>query len=221
MVHRGDEQRHRCARARPHDRLRGERGRDVAREGVDDVRVGGEVDRDHCEGGGLDVYGVWRERRIRTSETEWDTRRDGANPVSASRHNSRGTCPTEDEHRCRQDSQFLNTRHSMREARTDRYPDRADHHAYETVLRLCLAALGSCTRHVVPLEEWHGGEGTSKTDPYRDERQTGDTVRPLVVTAEDDRVTEEEGVLERDVSIEIGHIECAATYQETVNESDI
>lgn len=48
VIHGGDEQRHRRARARPYDGLRGERGRHVAREGVDDVRVGGEVDRHHC-----------------------------------------------------------------------------------------------------------------------------------------------------------------------------
>ena len=49
MVHGSDEQRHSSTRAGTDDRLRGERGGDVAGEGVDDVGVGGEVDDDHCQ----------------------------------------------------------------------------------------------------------------------------------------------------------------------------
>ena len=49
VVHRGDEQRHGCARAGTYDGLSCEGGGDVTGEGVDDVGVGGEIDRDHAE----------------------------------------------------------------------------------------------------------------------------------------------------------------------------
>lgn len=49
VVHGGDEQRHSSTGAGTDDGLRSERRRDVARERVDQVRVGGEVDDDHCE----------------------------------------------------------------------------------------------------------------------------------------------------------------------------
>lgn len=47
MEHGGDEQRRRGAQARADDDLRCERGRDVPREGVDQVGVRGEVQHDH------------------------------------------------------------------------------------------------------------------------------------------------------------------------------
>ena len=82
--------------------------------------------------------------------------------------------------------------------RTDWYPDRANHHADETVLRLSFAALRASARHVVPLEEWHGGKSHTETDPHGNEHQASNTLSPVVVANEDDGVAEEECVLHRD-----------------------
>ena len=79
--------------------------------------------------------------------------------------------------------------------RTDWYPDRTNHHADETVLRLSFAALRASARHVVPLEEWHGGKSHTETDQNGDEHQASDTLSPVVVANEDDGVAEEECVL--------------------------
>ena len=81
--------------------------------------------------------------------------------------------------------------------RTDWYPDRANHHADETVLRLCFATLCGSTLHVVLLEERHGRECHTQTDPDGDEHETSETLSPVVVTDEDDWITEEERVLYR------------------------
>lgn len=48
VIHRSDKERHRSARAGTDDRLGCESGRNVAREGIDDVRVRREINGHHC-----------------------------------------------------------------------------------------------------------------------------------------------------------------------------
>ena len=138
--------------------------------------------------------GTLKWSRMLTAKAEWNTRGDGANPVTTSRHDGRGTCPTEDEECYAQDQHGCSVI-GDEEVRTDRNPDTADHHANETVFGLSLATLGCRTLHVVPLQEWHDGEGEGKTDPDRNKRETNKAIIPVIVTAEDNGVTEEEGVL--------------------------
>lgn len=82
-----------------------------------------------------------------------------------------------------------------REVLTDGHPDRADHHADKAILWFGVTALGMRTLHVVFLQPGHDGECDTQTNPHGDERQTDEAVVPLVVAAEDDGITEEEGIL--------------------------
>lgn len=79
---------------------------------------------------------------------------------------------------------------------TDRYPNRANHHADKTVLWLSLATLRVSPAHIVALEERHDSEGDTESNPDGDERQTDKTVVPVVVASEYNGVTEEEGILQ-------------------------
>ena len=80
-------------------------------------------------------------------------------------------------------------------------PDGSDHHAYETILRICFSTFGGHPRSVVFLQLRCHEQGNEEADPNGDESQSNVTIIPTIVTAKDDRVAEEKCILSRRVRL--------------------
>lgn len=78
---------------------------------------------------------------------------------------------------------------------TYRDPDGADHHAHETIFGVGFATFGHHTRSVVLLQLWSHEQCQAEADPDRDESKANTAVIPTIIATEDNRITEEEGVL--------------------------
>lgn len=105
---------------------------------------------------------------------------------------------------------------------TDWNPDSSNHHAYETILRICFATFGDHPCSVIFLQLRRHEQGNEEADPDGDKSQTNVTIIPTIVTAKDNWVAEEKCVLSqklitRDVIIKMP----GYTYEKTVDQSNV